>query len=416
MRPLKSLLSALGVEPRKAELERIAAMGGVSPSLVKYWHERFLVPPDPQFRAICAALRVNPLVIKLRMGLIDEGVRRLLMERAETFVEAVEPDVAPAPSKTAPRSVLTTEYGTLYQGDCLSLMKGLPAGAFQLIFADPPFNLDKAYPSKIDDALKDEDYLLWSFTWIDECVRLLAEGGSFFLYNLPKWNTALAEFLNRRLTFRDWITIDIKFSLPIAGRLYPSHYSLLYYTKGERPAAFKPDRLPMEICPHCLRDLVDYGGYKDKMNALGVNLTDVWNDIPPVRHRRYKKRQGANELSIKLLDRVIQMASREGDSVFDPFGGSGSTYVVAELKKRRWTGIEIGPVDEIVDRLKHLAAEAEHLAKLRSDYNCLFTPGHKLKREKIGLWTNDTVRSYPLPTPADPQGVLALCDKARRAS
>lgn len=90
----------------------------------------------------------------------------------------------------------------------------------------------------------------------------------------------------------------------------------------------------MEICPKCFTDLKDYGGYKDKMNPDGTNLTDVWYDIPPVRHSKYKKREGANELSIKLLDRIVEMASEEGDIVFDPFGGSGTTYAVAEIKKR----------------------------------------------------------------------------------
>jgi DNA modification methylase len=37
---------------------------------------------------------------------------------------------------------------------------------------------------------------------------------------------------------------------------------------------------------------------------------------------------------------VIEMATNEGDRIFDPFGGSGTTFLVAELKKRRWTGCE----------------------------------------------------------------------------
>ena len=393
MRPLKSLLSALGAQSRKADLERIASVAGVSASLVKYWNANVVAPSEDQLRRICHEYRVNPLVLKLRMGLIDEGVRRLLMERADTFSDVAEIKVGPSPLPDPVRNVLTTEFGTLYQGDCLNLMRDLPSGCFNLIFADPPFNLDKNYPSNINDALKSEDYLVWCFAWIDECVRLLADGGSLFIYNLPKWNTAIGEYLNGRLTFRDWITIDIKFSLPLANRLYPSHYSLLYYAKGQRPNVFKADRLPMEICPHCLRDLKDYGGYKDKMNSLGVNLTDVWFDIPPVRHRATKKRKGANELSIKMLDRVIEMASKEGDHVFDPFGGSGCTYVVAEIKKRRWTGIEIGPVSEIVHRLKNLTAEGERLAKIRKGYNCLFTPANKEAREKLGFWTHETIRN-----------------------
>ena len=74
----------------------------------------------------------------------------------------------------------------------------------------------------------------------------------------------------------------------------------------------------MEICPACKADLRDYGGYKDKMNPLGVNLTDVWMDMAPVRHYKYKKRKGSNELPVKLMDRIIQMASEEDNSSPEP--------------------------------------------------------------------------------------------------
>jgi site-specific DNA-methyltransferase (adenine-specific) len=129
------------------------------------------------------------------------------------------------------------------------------------------------------------------------------------------------------------------------------------------------------------------------MNPEGVNLTDVWFDIPPVRHSRHKKREGANELSIRLLDRVIEIATDEGDLVLDPFGGAGTTYAVAEIKRRRWIGIELGPVDDIIMRLNDLIEEEERLAVIRKDLNCLFTDETLAKREQIGLWTHETVRA-----------------------
>jgi site-specific DNA-methyltransferase (adenine-specific) len=262
-----------------------------------------------------------------------------------------------------------------------------------LIFADPPFNLNKLYPSNIDDNLKAGQYLRWCEQWIDGCIRILKPGAGLFIWNLPKWNTHLSEYLNHRLTFRHWIAVDIKYSLPIRGRLYPSHYSLLYYCKGEKPKVFHPDRLPMDICPHCVGDLKDYGGYKNKMNPDGVNLTDVWLDIPPVRHKKYKKRNGANELSVKLLDRIIEMASDEGDMVFDPFGGSGTTYAVAEIKKRKWIGIEIGPVDDIIARLENIDDDARYIDKIRQDLNRLITIRDLKRRMDMGWWTPDSVRA-----------------------
>ena len=112
-----------------------------------------------------------------------------------------------------------------------------------------------------------------------ECIRVMKDGGSLFVWNLPKWNGILSGFLSDRLTFRHWIAVDIKYSLPIKGRFYPSHYSLLYYCKGEKSNTFRPDRLPMPVCPHCHGDLRDYGGYKHRMNPKGVNIPDVWTDI-----------------------------------------------------------------------------------------------------------------------------------------
>jgi site-specific DNA-methyltransferase (adenine-specific) len=58
-------------------------------------------------------------------------------------------------------------------------------------------------------------------------------------------------------------------------------------------------------------------------------------------------------LSEKLLERVLAISSQEGDLVLDPFGGSGTTYVVAEQMHRHWIGSEIGDCTPIVQRLKN---------------------------------------------------------------
>src|SRR5439155_26704289 len=186
----------------------------------------------------------------------------------------------------------------------------------------------KDYGRGVDDSSAEAEYLSWCRRWMDECVRVLAPGGAFYLFNLPRWNVELGHLLNEAaMVFRHWIAIDIKYCLPIPGRLYPSHYSLLYYTKGKAKFFSRP-RVPIPVCRHCGGDLKDYGGHRDKLNAAGLNLTDVWTDIPPVRHQSTKRR-GANELSIKLLRRVLEISTKPGDLVLDPFGGGGTTYAAA---------------------------------------------------------------------------------------
>lgn len=270
-----------------------------------------------------------------------------------------------------PIPVLQTTHGRLYEGDCLRMLKGLADGSADLAFADPPFNLNKSYSSRMDDNLSGAAYLNWCRSWLSELVRILKPGGSLFLYNLPKWNLPLGAFLMDRLTFRHWITVDMKYSLPIPKRLYPSNYSLLYFIKGSTPAIFHPDRLPIECCRHCGGEQRDYGGYKDKMNPRGVNLTDVWIDIPPVRHSKYKRR-AANELSLKLMDRIVSLASDPGSVVVDPFGGSGTTYVAAELLGRQWIGMELD-CKSIIARMEALEGDREYLEKIHRAKNRLFT-------------------------------------------
>lgn len=246
-----------------------------------------------------------------------------------------------------------TGLGALFDNDCLKVLPLLKEESIDTVFADPPFNIGKIYRSKTNDNKPDPQYVEWCKEWLRECARILKPGGALFLYNLPKWNVIFGAYLfELGLDFRHWIAIEINLLLPIPGRLYPSHYSLLYYTKG-KPRVFRKIRTPIEQCRHCDGEIKDYGGHRGAMNPNGVNLKDVWTDVPPVRHAKFKsKNRKANALSTKITDRVIEMSTQPGDIVLDPFGGSGTTYVSCEYKQRHWIGIEIDYADDIAARLQ----------------------------------------------------------------
>jgi len=286
--------------------------------------------------------------------------------------------------------ILETPFGKLYQQDCLEFLRTIEDKSTDLVFADPPFNLGKQYSSKIDDSRSEIDYLKWCGTWLDECIRILRPGGSLMLWNLPKWNLPLGAYVGQSLTFRHWIAVDIKYTLPIAKRLYPSHYSLLYFVKGDKPAIFHPDRIPTPCCRHCGGEIRDYGGYKDKMNPKGVNLSDVWTDIPPVRHKRYKRRD-ANALSLKLMDRVLCIASDPGSLIVDPFGGSGTTFAAAELLGRRWLGCELDCSD-IIERFDRLEDDREYLIRIHGNKNVLFTQADLQRQKNSGKTISNKYR------------------------
>ena len=246
-----------------------------------------------------------------------------------------------------------SELGKLFSDDCLDVLPSIEDETIDTVFADPPFNLGKEYGKGTNDSKSSEEYLDWCFRWLEECIRVLKFGGSLFVYNLPKWNIPIGYYLGQMgLEFRHWIAVEMSSSFPIRGKLHPSHYSLLYYTKG-KPKTFRRIRTPISLCRHCGGEIKDYGGHRSKMNPNGVTLKDVWTDISAVRHWKYKsKERQANALSTKLVERVVEMSTVQGDLVLDPFGGSGTTYVVCEAKKRRWLGVEIDFCSQIIDRLE----------------------------------------------------------------
>ena len=244
-------------------------------------------------------------------------------------------------------------YGALFSANCMAVLPHIKDGVVDTVFADPPFNIGKEYGESYSDRKPDEQYVAWCKEWIAECVRTIKPGGAFFLYNLPKWNVLLGAYLSELgMDFRHWIAIEMSASLPITGRLHPSHYSLLYYTKG-KPATFHRVRTPIQLCRHCGKEVKDYGGHRGAMNPKGVTLKDVWSDIPPVRHQKFKSQsRRANALSTKLLDRVVEISTVPGELVLDPFGGSGTTFAVCEKKGREWIGVEIDYGPEIIERLE----------------------------------------------------------------
>lgn len=246
-----------------------------------------------------------------------------------------------------------TDLGALFSGDCLDFLPMLRDEVIDTTFADPPFNLGKTYGAKSNDELGEREYIDWCKQWLQECARVTKQGGSLFVYNLPKWNMVLGAFLTDiGMTFRHWIAVEINSCLPIPGRLYPCHYSLLYFTKG-KPKTFRRIRTPIQLCRHCGKEVKDYGGHRDAMNPKGVTLKDVWSDVPPVRHWKFKsKKRRANALSTKILDRVVEMTTLPGEVLLDPFGGSGTSYVVCENKGRKWIGVELDFAAEVAERLE----------------------------------------------------------------
>ncbi len=260
------------------------------------------------------------------------------------------------------------ELDQIYAGDCISFLHRVevlhPDGFFDLAFADPPYNLAKKY-HHWNDALADQHYLDWCNAWLDGMAATLKPGGSLFVLNLPKWSIHHAAFLSRRLDFRHWIAWDA-LSDP-RGKLMPAHYGLLWFTKpggkpvcNYTPLSTKPyDGFvsPPDSPQYCLRARCIHDR-KARGDDAKVELTDVWFDIHRIKHKRDRDAHPC-QLPEKLMERIIKLASRPSDVVFDPFCGAGTTAIAAMKLDRRFVMTDVDPKYVRITREK-IAAMREH--------------------------------------------------------
>lgn len=225
----------------------------------------------------------------------------------------------------------------LINGDCITELRKLADDSIDVCFADPPFNLNKSYKSSKDNLSIDE-YLKWCESWLLELIRVTKPTGSIFVHNIPKWLTHYTEILNKRAVFKHWISWDAM-STPLGKTLLPAHYGILFYGKSDA-TKFYEVRAPHKRCRVCDSYLKDYGGKKHKIHPFGYLLSDVWTDIHRIRHRS-KRDDHPCQLPIHLLERIILMSSDEGDTILDPFSGTGTTGIAAKRLNRNYIGIEL---------------------------------------------------------------------------
>lgn len=218
--------------------------------------------------------------------------------------------------------------GILMCCDALEFLKSLRSGIADIIFLDPPFNLGKKYGTsdQEEDLLAEGEYEKFVRSILRASIDILKPGGALYIYHLPRWALRFGGFLEQELVFRHWIAIAMKDGFARGDYLYPAHYALLYFTKGE-PQTFQRPKIPAATCRHCGKYIKDYGGYK-KYIEDGINLSDVWEDLSPVRHPS-KKNRPSNELPLEIPQRVVQISGKEEGVLVDPFVGSGTSVVAA---------------------------------------------------------------------------------------
>ena len=232
------------------------------------------------------------------------------------------------------------DINTIHSGDCIELLKQLPANSVDLIFADPPYNLQlngelyRPNQTKVD-AVNDawdkfeskEDYDKFTELWVKECHRILKKTGSFWVigtyHNIYRVGTIL-----QNTGF--WILNDIIWVKPNpmpnfhGTRFNNAHETLIWATNSKSS---------------------NYTFHYHSLKAMNDDLqmrSDWWIPICQGNERIKIEGQKAHSTQkpAELLYRIILSTSNPEDIVLDQFSGSGTTAAVAKRLGRKYLAFD----------------------------------------------------------------------------
>jgi site-specific DNA-methyltransferase (adenine-specific) len=242
----------------------------------------------------------------------------------------------------------------IYPGDCTALLERVEAGSIDLAFADPPFNIGYKY-DVYHDQRTDHEYLDWSRRWMRGVDRALKPDGTFWLAIGDEYAAELkVEACKLGLSCRSWVIWYYTFGVNCVRGFSRSHTHLFHFVKDPKHFTFNGDDPAVRV--KSARELV----YADRRaNPAGRLPDNTWilrpQDAPDSFRAEedtwyfarvagtFKEREGFHgcQMPEQLLGRIIRCCSNPGEIVLDPFGGSGTSLVVAKKLGRRWLGFEL---------------------------------------------------------------------------
>ena len=230
-------------------------------------------------------------------------------------------------------------------GDTFEALSKLPKEHFDLIVADPPYNLLRKYHGTPFAKMDTASYEAFTRKWLELVYPLLREGGS--IYVCCDWQSGMiiGRVLGEMFTLQNRITWQREKGRGAKKNWKSACEDIWYATKGEG-ATFNLNAVKLRrrvLAPYRLE-----GEARDWMEEDGGKFRDTcpsnfWDDLTVPFWSMEENTAHPTQKPEKLVAKIILASSNEGDTMLDPFLGSGTTSVVAKKLRRHYVGIEQNP-------------------------------------------------------------------------
>lgn len=233
---------------------------------------------------------------------------------------------------------------SVINGDVFDALDKLPNKFADLIIIDPPYNLDKDFNGKKFSSMKSDDYENYLRSWFYKVCDKLKDNGSLYMCGDWKCTSSMQRVIEEKLTVINRITWQREKGRGAKSNWKNGMEDIWFAVKNPKDYYFNVEAVKMKrkvIAPYKLD-----GQPKDWQETEDGNFrltypSNFWDDISIPFWSMPENTDHPTQKPEKLYAKLILGSSKEGDIVFDPFLGSGTSAVVAKKLNRHYCGIEI---------------------------------------------------------------------------
>jgi site-specific DNA-methyltransferase (adenine-specific) len=227
--------------------------------------------------------------------------------------------------------------------DLITVLDFLPGSFVDLLFVDPPYNMYKKFNTNSFNIVDSGKYQEWMESWLSRLVRLLKPNASIYICGDWRASAAIYNAGSKYFTLRNRITWEREKGRGAKANWKNCSEDIWYFTKG---GEYKFNIEDVKVKRRVLAPYRENGKPKDWVEDDNANFrithpSNIWTDITVPFWSMPENTEHPTQKPEKLLAKIILASSNEGDMVFDPFLGSGTTAAAAKKLGRKFCGVEI---------------------------------------------------------------------------
>ena len=236
----------------------------------------------------------------------------------------------------------TSTVNTVVWGDAFDVLPGLGTERFDLLFADPPYNLTKEFGSERFRETSTEGYEAWLESWISLCVPRLRPTSSVYICGDWRSSGAIQRVGSKYFRLRNRITWEREKGRGAKANWKNAAEDIWFFTMSDR-YTFNLEAVKQRR--RVLAPYKDNGQPKDWDETADGKFRDthpsnIWTDLTVPFWSMPENTDHPTQKPEKLLAKIILASTNGGDLILDPFAGSGTTAVVAKKLNRCFLAIE----------------------------------------------------------------------------